>query len=192
MTTPTLLTPLETPTRLVTAAELESLPQGDERVELVKGVIVRMDPAGHEHGGVAARILIRLGNFVETHQLGMVYAAETGFTLSHDPDTVRAPDAAFVTAERVAQIKRRRGYFDGAPDLAVEIVSPDDKAEEIDAKVLDYLEAGCRLVWVIQPRTKTITVYRSLDQVRVLTQRDTLDGADVVPGFAVPVKEIFA
>jgi Uma2 family endonuclease len=178
--------------QFITAEMLEHMPQPNARTELVKGIVISQPFNGLEHGAIAATICMWLGRFIFAQQLGEVLATGTGFTLAHDPDTVRAPDAAFVTAERVAQIKRRRGYFDGAPDLAVEVVSPDDKAEEVDEKVLDYLEAGTRLVWVVQPRTKTITVYRSLDQVRVLTQRDMLDGADVVPGFAVPVKEIFA
>jgi Uma2 family endonuclease len=191
MTTPTLLALTETPTRLVTAAEFEHTPSINARTELVKGVIISYPFNDFAHGALAATICMWLGQFVFAQRLGDVLATGTGFILSHNPDTVRAPDAAFVTAERVAQAKRLEGFFDGAPDLAVEVVSPDDKAEEIDAKVLEYLEAGCRLVWVVQPRTKTITEYRSLDQVRVLTQRDTLDGADVVPGFTVPVKEIF-
>lgn len=177
-------------THWVTAEEFERMPN-NEHTELVKGEILKMTPAGHEHGEIALAIGAPLREFVRKHKLGKTYGAETGFILSHNPDTVRAPDAAFVSAERAAKQKRREGFFDGAPDLAVEVVSPEDTAEEIDAKVLEYLEAGTKLVWVLHPKTRTITVYRSLDKVRVLTINDTLDGDDVLPGFAVPMKEIF-
>ena len=177
-------------TRLVTAEELEQMPD-NAHIELVKGEIVKMTPAGHEHGEIALAIGSLLREFVRRHKLGKTYGAETGFILSHNPDTVRAPDAAFVSAERAAKQKRREGFFDGAPDLAVEVVSPEDTVEEVDAKVLEYLQSGTKLVWIVHPKTQTITAYRSLDKVRVLTANDTLDGDDVLPGFAVPVKEIF-
>ncbi|MBI4786214.1 MAG: Uma2 family endonuclease [Chloroflexi bacterium] len=178
-------------TRLVTAEELERMPQHDEHVELVKGEIIRMTPAGHEHGEIALAIGSLVREFVRKHRLGKVYAAETGFVLARDPDIVRTPDAAFVSAARAARQTRRQGFFDGAPDVAVEVVSPEDTVEEVDAKVLKYLQAGTQLVWVVHPRTKTITAYRSLDNIRVLTMTDTLDGSDVLPGFAVAVGEIF-
>ena len=178
-------------TRLVTAEELERMPQNDMHVELVKGETVKMTPAGHEHGEIAGALFAAIHTFVHQHKLGKVYAAETGFILSRNPDTVRAPDAAFVSAGRAAQQKRREGFFDGAPDLAVEVVSPEDTAEEVEVKVLEYLRAGTKLVWVANPRARTITTYRSLDKVRVLTPNDTLDGDDVLPGFAVAVNEIF-
>ncbi len=177
-------------TRLMTAAELERMPS-NAHIELVKGEIVKMTPAGHQHGEIALAIGSLLREFARKHKLGKTYGAETGFILSHNPDTVRAPDAAFVTAERAAKQKRREGFFDGAPDLAVEVVSPEDTAEEVDAKVLEYLQSGTQLVWIIHPKTQAITAYRSLDKVRVLTANDMLDGDDVLPGFSVTVKEIF-
>ena len=178
-------------TMLVTASELERIPQHDAHVELVKGEIITMPPAGFEHGGIAAHITFRISEVVFQQKLGRVYAAETGFILSRDPDTVRAPDAAFVSNERLALQVRRYGFFDAAPDLAVEVASPDDTANDIQEKVIEYLEAGTRLVWIVQPRTRTITVYRSLKDIRVLRADETLDGADVLPGFSMIVSECF-
>ncbi|HEY4690908.1 MAG TPA: Uma2 family endonuclease [Anaerolineae bacterium] len=177
--------------QLMTAEELERMPHGDKRVELVKGERVEMPPAGSEHGEIAGNVFAALHAFVRQHHLGKTYAAETGFILSRNPDTVRAPDAAFVSTERAALQTRKEGFFEGAPDLAVEVVSPTDMDEDVEEKVLDYLRAGTRLVWVARPRTKTISAYRSLTNIRVLTLQDTLDGGDILPGFAVPVKEIF-
>lgn len=178
-------------TSAITAEELERMPHHDRRVELVRGEVIEMAPAGFDHGSVALTIAVYLHAFVRQHKLGVVCAAETGFILSRNPDTVRAPDAAFVSAGRVAQQQRKEGFFDGPPDLAVEVVSPGDSAEEVEEKTLEYLQAGARLVWIVRPRARTITVYRSLKQVRVLTPDDTLDGDDVLPGFTVPVKEVF-
>ena len=178
-------------TQFMTAKEfLERAPQ-DKRSELVRGEMIVMDPAGWEHGDLAGNIFGFLREHVRKHNLGRVFAAETGFVLRHDPDTVRAPDAAFVSNERFQAQKRRRGFFDGAPDLAVEVASPGESSDDIQDKVIDYLEAGTRMVIYLHPRTKTITVYSSLDKIRVLTLKDTLDGGDVLPGFSVPLREIF-
>ncbi len=133
----------------------------------------------------------RLGAFVEQQNLGRVYLAETGFLLSHNPDTVRAPDIAFVSAARVAQQKRQAGFFDGAPDLAVEVVSPDDTDTAVQQKVLEYLNAGTQLVWVVRPRFRTVAVYRSLTDVNILTAQDTLEGGEVLPGLAIYLREVF-
>lgn len=178
-------------TRLITAEELAQMPSEEERTELVRGEVIRMAPAGHIHGELAGNLFALLWNFVKQHQLGKVYAAETGFILSRSPDTVRAPDAAFVRADRAARQENRPGFFEGAPDLAVEVMSPGDTVEEVEEKILDYLEAGTRLIWITNPRTRTITVYRSLTDIHVLTTNDTLDGGNVLPGFTVSVKDIF-
>ncbi len=178
-------------TRLVTAEEFARMSFPDRHVELVKGEIDEMPPAGHEHGGVGMALAWRLARHVEQKSLGKVYLAETGFILSHNPDTVRAPDVAFVSARRADEQKRRTGFFDGAPDLAVEIVSPDDTDSQIQDKVYEYLEAGTSLVWIVRPRFKTITVYRSLTDVRVLTGKDALDGDEVIGGLQIPLAEIF-
>ncbi len=174
-----------------TAAGLERMPGEDAHVELIRGKIVKLPPAGAEHGETSVHLGGLLDRYARQMSLGRVYAAETGFIIRRNPDTVRAPDAAFVTMERVQQQVRKQGFFDGPPDLAVEVISPDDSSDDVEAKVLEYLEAGTRIVWVVRPRTRTVTVYRSLTQIRVLTAKDALTGEDLLPGFSVPVEELF-
>jgi len=151
-----------------------------------------MPPAGSEHGYIALRIASRLERYVDTNRLGRVYTAETGFKLTSDPDTVRAPDAAFISRARVEHAGHVAGYWPGAPDLAVEVVSPDDTHAQVVEKALAWLEAGCRMVLVADPERRTVTSYRSLDDIHILTEGSTIDGADVVPGWELPVAEIFS
>jgi Uma2 family endonuclease len=176
----------------ITAEEFEKLNDTEARLELVKGAVITMPPAGHEHGEIALAIGAALHAFVRQNKLGKVYAAETGFILARHPDTVRAPDAAFASAERVNQQRHKEGFFDGPPDLAVEVVSPQDTDEEVEAKVLDYLQNGVRMVWIIRPRTRTITTYRSMKDIRLLTEADVLSGENVLPGFTIPVRELLS
>ncbi len=133
-----------------------------------------------------------LAQYVEDQELGEVYAAETGFLLTSNPDTVRAPDIAFVRRERVEAVGEAKGYWPGAPDLAVEVNSPGDKVGEVEDKVAEWLEYGTRLIWVISPKLHTVTVYRSLTDIATLTERDTLNGGEVVPGFQYPVAGLFS
>ncbi len=150
-----------------------------------------MSPAGFEHGRIVGRICGRLERFVEQQAIGVVTGAETGFRIGRDPDTVRAPDVAFIRAERVPPAPLR-GFFQGAPDLAVEVLSPGDRASEVLAKVQDWLSAGCRAVWVVDPANRTVSVYRSQDQVVTWSVSDELTGGDILPGFSLSVAEIFA
>ncbi len=177
--------------KLMTVEELAKLPPDQSRGELIQGVFVSMSPAGHTHGIIALNVSSLLWAFVKQNQLGSVYAAETGFVLSRDPDTVRAPDTAFVRQERLAN-QPATGFFEGAPDLAVEVISPSETVDEVESKMIDYLEAGTALVWLVYPRTQTVTVYRSLTDIEILTSEDTLTGGDLLPGFSVSLKEIFA
>lgn len=182
---------MNTRIRTVTADELLGMPDDGVRRELVRGELREMTPAGSRHGRVAARMQVRLGHYVENNDLGTTYAAETGFRLARDPDTLRAPDVAFIRRERVEQAGDPEGYWPGAPDLAAEVVSPGDSYREVHEKVLDWLNAGTRMVLVVDPASRTVTVYRSPEAVRVLTEADTLDGDDVVPGWQVTVRELF-
>ena len=159
----------------LTIEEFERLPDEACRRELVRGVVVRAPLAGFDHGRCAVEIGYHLGRYVEAHPIGTVCGAETGFILSTDPPTVRAPDAAFAASERIPP-GGVKGFFPGAPDLAVEIVSPSDRASEIQAKVFDYLDAGARLVWVVYPEPRTVAVHRMRAEARFLTEGDALDG----------------
>lgn len=179
------------PPDAVTADELLRMPRGRVRRELVRGVLREMTPAGYEHGWIAMRIGSLLDRYVRENDLGVALAAETGFRLESDPDTVRAPDVAFVRRDRAANVVEGSSYFRGAPDLAVEVVSPGDSFSEVEEKVFDWLDAGCRMVVVVNPRKRTTTVFRSRSEIVVLTESDELDGGDVVPGWRLPVRGIF-
>lgn len=183
---------MSTVTKPVTAEELFDLSGEGVRRELVRGELRTMTPAGFEHGGTIVNLTAPLAQHVRTHRLGVVLAAETGFVIGRNPDTVRAPDIAFVRADRVPPGRLPTKYWDGAPDLAVEVVSPSDRVVEVDEKVRDWLDAGTRLVWVVNPGARTVTVYRPGAKPTVLVESDTLEGEDVVPGFRLPVAEVFA
>ena len=174
----------------VTADELLHMPDDGFRYELVQGELRRMNPAGNVHGRVVMSFAWRLAQYVEENHLGSVYAAETGFRLSSNPDTVRAPDVAFVSRERLEEIGDTEGFWPGAPDLAVEVISPGDSYADVEEKVFDWLDAGTKMVVVINPRQRSATVYKSPTDITALA--DILNGGDVVPDFELPVREIFS
>lgn len=174
----------------MTAGELLKLPRGKVRYELVKGELVEMTPADHRHGRIAMNISISLGTAVEQQKLGAVYAAETGFYLQRDPDTVRAPDLAFVRRERLDEADEQ-GYFPGAPDLAVEVISPSDVYQEVEAKVAEWFAAGSAAVVVVNPRNWTVKHYSSVTELKVLTEEGVLELPGLIPGWRLPVAEIF-
>jgi Uma2 family endonuclease len=176
----------------VTAEELLRMHGDGLRRELVHGELRTMTPAGFEHGRIAAGAVRLLGNHVKDEGCGVTLGAETGFVLARDPDTVRAPDAAFVATERVKKVGRTTKYWPGAPDFAVEVVSPDDSPREVHEKALEWLAAGTVAVLVLDPGERTATVYRGHGDAHVHSDQDTLDLSDAVPGFGVTVAELFA
>jgi Uma2 family endonuclease len=179
-------------TELLSADDLLRKPHDGYRYELVKGELIKEPPAGNINGKRAMRLGWRLAQYVESNDLGVVFAAEAGFRLATDPDTVRAPDVAFVTRMRIEEAGEFEGFWPGAPDLAVEVISPGDSYTEVEEKVEEYLSAGTRGVWIVDPRRRTITVYRSLADITILTENDRLKGGDIIPGFSCPVAEVFA
>ena len=173
-----------------TADELLRLPRGKNSYELIRGELKTMAPAGYEHGKLAMEFATLLNIHVKANKLGQVTAAETGFKLTTNPDTVRAPDAAFISQQRLDEVGPVQGYWPGAPDLAVEVISPNDLYPEVSEKVTEWLKAGSKMVVVINPRTEQVLVHMPGD-VNVLEGDDTLDGGDVVPGWQLPIKELF-
>lgn len=160
--------------------------------ELIRGEVIRMSPSGGIHGKLTVRIAALLDAYVRPRRLGVVCGAETGFILERDPDTVRGPDASFVSRDQIPPEGEPEGYWPFAPDLAVEVISPNDLYREIEQKVEDYLKAGVRLIWIVNPGTRTITTYGPSSEAHILRIGDTLTGTDVVPGFEVAVSEVFA
>jgi Uma2 family endonuclease len=176
--------------RTITSEEFAKIPDDDYRYELVEGRVVRVSPPGSLHAAVTVQFAILLAQHVRKHNLGTVLS-EGGFRLATNPDTVRGPDLSFVRRERIPSAGLPEGFWSGAPDLAVEICSPGDSRPEILAKVNDYLTCGARLVWVVDPRNKSVTAYRRVLEPITSGVDDTLDGGDVVPGFRCAVREIF-
>lgn len=183
---------LENPrTGLMTADELLMMPNSRWGYELVRGKLKKYMPAGILHGFIASKIGAFLTIFVDEHNLGAVFAAETGFYIFQNPDTVRAPDSAFVGKEKLAKYGISKGFFPDAPDLAVEVVSPNDKKKDIEDKIQDYLKAGVKLIWIIYPQKQFAAVYRQSKIVSILFENDELEGEDVIPNFTLPLEKIF-
>ena len=175
--------------RLVTTEELEKFPHDDRRYELVDGRVVPMSPVGLQHGQVVVRLCVLLGQHVRGKSLGVV-GTEVGFELARHPDTVRAPDVAFIRQERIPP-NAPRGFWRGAPDLAIEVLSPDDRPSEVRKKVEQYLTRGVSLVVVVDADERAVSVFRPESPAITLKADGLLDLDDVVPGFRCGVHEIF-
>jgi Uma2 family endonuclease len=182
---------MSTTTQLMTADELLKLPRGRFRYRLVKGELITMSPAGSEHGVVIMNLAAPLAHHVKANKLGIVFGAETGFIIEENPDTVLAPDIAFISREHIPESGIPKKYWPGAPDLAVEVLSPGDTTREVEKKVNQWLAAGARLVWTVNPKRKSVTVHRTSDDATTFAETDELDGEKVVPGFRCRVSEIF-
>lgn len=176
-------------TGLMTADELLRHDVPHKSTELVRGVLVVREPPGGWHGHLSQRLGFLLGQHVYARQAGMLFGQDTGFLIERDPDTVRAPDLAFVAAARASGIGRH-GYVPFAPDLAVEILSPGDRAGEVLEKVGQWLTAGTRLVWVIDPDRESARVHRADGSIDIVPGSGALDGEDLLPGFSCRLAEL--
>jgi len=176
----------------ITAEELYSLPDDDMRHELLLGCLLTEPPAGYRHGRIWGRIYVLLDEFARSRGLGEVVASDVGFILARSPDTVRAPDVAFVSKERLLTFRDRSMYFPGPPDLAVEVLSPSERSGTIHGKVADYLAAGTKLVWLIDPEAQSVSVYRSLLVPRILSGDQELTGEEILPGLSIKVSDLFS
>lgn len=179
------------PPTLMTAEELLHLREDEYQYELDEGKLVRMCPSSSTPAIVASNFGRRVSNFVSDHSLGLCAGADWGFKLASGPDIVRAPDFAFVRAERVPPGGIPRGFWPGAPDLAIEVLSPDHRYVEVARKVQQYLDAGTRLIWIVEPEDRTVAIHRPGRAMAVLGEDGTLDGEDVLPGFTLRLAEIW-
>jgi Uma2 family endonuclease len=177
-------------TKLMTADELERLPDDGNRYELVQGELIAMSPVNLLHVRTVMNVLVPLHAFVTENRLGIV-GPEGGYVLHRNPDTVLAPDVAFVRADRWPTGEAEKHFGDFPPDLAVEVRSPSESMRSLLAKARTYLDAGVRLVWLVDPESQTILVFAPDADPITLTESDTLDGGDVVPGFRLSVADVF-
>lgn len=188
---------MSTTTRLITADELLVMPPYDEngkqcRFELIRGELKVMALAKPLHGIICSRLNFKLAGFVEEHDLGEAFGAETGFHVERAPDSVLGPDVAFVGRERLAAVENYEKYFPFAPDLAVEVLSPGNTRREMEEKIVMYFAAGSRAVWVFDPKKRTAAVYTSPSEVRVFSEGESFDGGEVLPGFKLDLAKLFA
>ena len=181
----------QTPPRLVTAEELLQLDAAGFCGELIRGVLCEMPPPGIEHGQICVRIGSLILRIADERRLGTVTTNDAGVVLEREPDTVRGPDVAFYSNNRLSPGVRVTGYSEKPPDLAVEVKSPTDSRDEIHDKALMWLSYGVRLVWVILPQTRTVDVYRSSRNISTVSEGGELDGHDVLPGFRCRLEDIF-
>jgi Uma2 family endonuclease len=177
--------------KIMTADELWSIGDDGCRYDLIEGQLYRMSPASPKHGAVAHEFSTSLGIFLRSNPIGYGYAAESGFRLSRDPDTVLAPDAAFVRSDKIPPDDQQDGFWEVVPDLVVEVVSPSDTVGYLVDKVAAYLDAGVEVVLTIDPKRLTLSVHTQDGISRTLRKNDILELPDVLPGFSLPISEIF-
>jgi Uma2 family endonuclease len=178
--------------QLLTAEDLLRMPNAGKQYELVRGVLRKMSPPSFRHSEIAGNVYSPLSAYVRANGLGRVGVGDPGFMLQRDPDLILAPDVAFLSNDRLPPGAKAEGFLPGAPDLVVEVVSPGDTADEVEEKIENWLSMGCRMVVAVNDRRRTVTVHRPGQPPRVLRGEDVFDGEDVVPGFRLPLAEIFA
>jgi Uma2 family endonuclease len=180
-----------TSTALMTAEELLQLPRGEFRAELINGELITMPLAGYPHGRIAARIAGPLEQFVFDKDFGAVFIADTGFKLTSNPDTVLGPDVAFVSKQRMKEIDESKVHFPGPPDLAVEVLSPGDRPNKVRTKISQWLGFGAKQVWIVDPKFRTVAIYRSLSDTTTFSGDAQLEADDILPGFRISLERIF-
>ena len=180
-----------TSTALMTAEELMELPDDGWRYELINGELEKMPPPGHPHGRIAFRLSVALGQFILNRGMGEGFATDTGFKLRSNPDTVLAPDFAFLTNERYAEGRDTEGYWLGPPDLAVEVLSPSDRPGKVKQKIARWFSFGTKQLWIVDPKHSTVTVYRSPSDTTTFSGSDDLEAQDLFPGFRISLDKIF-
>lgn len=182
---------MSTTTRTMTADELFEMPHGNFRYELVAGELRQMSPTGAMHGIVTMRLSAPIFNHAQMNNLGFVFGAETGFKLASNPDTVRAPDIAFVSRERMLPDADINKFLPVVPDLVVEVVSPTDTLYEVEEKIAEWLAAGALAVWVANPKRRTVTVHRAGHAPQILSEADSIEGGEALPGFSYSLAGLF-
>ncbi len=178
-------------TKLLTANDLLELYSRGVKGELIRGVLIEKVPTFGKHGEVVMRFGIGIGNHVLPGRLGRIFGSDAGVRLERNPDTVREPDVGFISAERMPLDVEANGYFEVVPELVVEVASPSDTPAAAQEKAAMWLSFGVMIVWVAHPDDRTVDVYRSEEPVVRLTEDDVLDGGPVLPGFTLPVREVF-
>jgi len=177
--------------KLLIADDLLRLGSQGVRGELLSGVLCETMPSGIRHGKIVVNLTILLGAFVKPHRIGTIVASDAGFLLERGPDTVREPDVAFISAQRLPLDKDVPGYYEGPPDLAVEIASPSDGPQQLFDKARMWISFGVPLVWTVDPEARTIDIHQPNHPLIRLSTDDTLDGGKVLPGFSCTVGDIF-
>jgi Uma2 family endonuclease len=177
--------------KLITAEEMCALPDDGQRYEIVRGALTWHPMDGFEHGSVAGSVVAHLNTFVWQQQLGRVASGSAGYLLARAPDILLSPDVSFVAIDRLPPTAERTGFLHLAPDLVVEVMSPNDTVSEVAEKVSIYLQTGVRLVWVVLPKQRLVHVYANEHEIKILHVGDTLDGGDVLPGFRLAVADTF-
>jgi Uma2 family endonuclease len=179
-------------TRAITADELWRMPDdGYHRYEIDRGQLLTMTPAGGLHGLIANRLSVAITSHVNEGRLGIVLSADTGFKLESDPDTVRAPDVAFIARERIPAEGIPESFWSGAPDLAVEVMSPGDRRSEVDEKIAQYLRLGVKQVWFVEPSPRRVTIHITNRPPQILQESDTLEGGELLHGFRYSLSKLF-